>query len=144
MPWSQMSALKNLKNNGEVDNMDLPYLPWLCKMTSCVVYHWQAKKKRKENEKQLLNLSGRLYDGCFNGTLVYEVVVVDTSFNTFLFAGCIFASINFELARTITSCLVCFSSNHFNPLSFRHELYLIQFQRMAFTPVFLEVSLHSS
>ena len=47
MPWSQMPALENLKYNGEVDNMDLPYLPWLCKMTSCVVYCWQAKKKKE-------------------------------------------------------------------------------------------------
>ena len=105
----------------------------------------KPRKKWKENQKQLINLSGRLYDACFNSTLDYEVVVMDTSLNKFLFAGCIFASINFELAKTITSSgLVCFSSDQFNPLSFRRDLYLIQFQRMAFTPVFLEMSLHSS
>ena len=73
-------------------------------MKSCVVYYWQAKEKRPENEKQPINLSGRLYDACFNGTLDYEVVVVNTSLNTFLFARCIFSLINFELAKTIASC----------------------------------------
>ena len=35
---------------------------------------------------------------------------METSLNTFLFARCILAWINFELARTIAFCLVCVSS----------------------------------
>ena len=71
----------------------------------------EEEKPGKENETQLFNVFGRFYVTCFKGVLDYEVVMVETSLNTILFARCILAWINSELARTITSCLVCFNSN---------------------------------
>ena len=71
----------------------------------------EEEKPRIKNEIKLINVFGRFYDACFKGVLDYEVVVVETSLNTFLLARCILALINFELARTIASCFVCFSSN---------------------------------
>ena len=70
----------------------------------------QERKPRKENEKQLINV---LAATLVSTALLTEVVVVDTSLDTFLFVRGILASINFELARTIGSCLVCFSGNDF-------------------------------
>ena len=71
----------------------------------------EEEKPGKENEIQPINLFGRFYDTRFNSVFDYEDVVADTSLNTFLFVRCVLALINFELARTIASCLACFSSN---------------------------------
>ena len=71
----------------------------------------EEEKPGKENETQLFNVFGRFYVTCFKGVLDYEVVVVETSLNTFVLARFILALINCELPRTITSCLVCFISN---------------------------------
>ena len=49
----------------------------------------EEEKPGKENEIQLINLFGRLYDTRFNSVLNYGVAVVEASLNTFLFAGCI-------------------------------------------------------
>ena len=62
-------------------------------------------------KKQLINLFGRLYDACVKGVLEYGVVEMNASLHAFLVARCICASINFELARTIVSCLVCLSTD---------------------------------
>ena len=99
----------------------------------------RKKKPRKENEKQLINDFGRdtsVSTALLTMKLLWSCMV-DTLLNTFLFARCIFASINFELATTIAFCLVCLvvtTSNEnehtrstWNPFSFRRDLYLIQF-----------------
>ena len=60
-------------------------------------------------KKQLINLFGRFYDACVKGVLDYGVVEMDAwlhAVHAFLVTRCIFASINFELARTIVPCLV--------------------------------------
>ena len=71
----------------------------------------EEEKDGKENEIQTNQVFWPLLDTCFNCVLDHETVIVETSLNTILPARCILALINFELARTITSCLVCFNSN---------------------------------
>ena len=137
-----MYASRNLKYYSETEGLDSRCRPWpvyLKMKKSCGLY-WQAKKKkpRKENEKQLINDFGRdtsVSTALLTMKLLWSCMV-DTLLNTFLFARCIFASINFELATTIAFCLVCLlvtTSNEnehtrstWNPFSFRRDLYLIQ------------------
>ena len=84
-----------------------------CVRRRTVLWFSNGKGKRKARERKW-NTTNQPYwpllDTCFNGILDYEVVIVETSLNTILPARCNLALINSELARTITSCLVCFNS----------------------------------
>ena len=55
----------------------------------------EEEKPGKENEIQLINLFGRFHDTRFNSVFDDEVVVADTSLNTFLFVRCILALMYF-------------------------------------------------
>ena len=129
----------------EIWNITVRRTTWTHVVSQCtwtwrrVVWFWVDKPRKKAEErkwKQLIKLSGLLYDACFNGTLDYEVVMVDTSLNAFLFARCILALINFELARTIASCLVCFTCNDMKWNEHRRYPFLLESIFISAWPVF--------
>ena len=75
-----------------------------------IVVWFSVGKPRKKAEERKWKTTNQPFG--HSATLVStSLAVVDTSLNLFLFDRCIFALINFELARTIGSRLVCLEVN---------------------------------
>lgn len=109
---SDKSEIPIYSTTGE--HLDVICRPLLCdKKNRCVFCNGKKERKRKRLViKQLINLFGRFHDACVNVALDYRVVVVVASRHTILVLDVLASHfINFELARTIKSSLVCFSSD---------------------------------